>query len=131
MMKKLVVLLLLMVSTNVFAEWTEVNGNKDAGLTTYVDYGTIKNQNNKVKIWTLYDYKRVQQVEDSRFLSSVTHTEYNCEEETSRMLDVYWYSGNMRNGEIVWSSTNIKKETVSIIPESIDEGNFNIACGKK
>ncbi len=130
-MKKLVVLLLLMVSTNVFAEWTEVNGNKDAGLTTYVDYGTIKNQNNKVKIWTLYDYKRVQQVEDSRFLSSVTHTEYNCEEETSRMLDVYWYSGNMRNGEIVWSSTNIKKETVSIIPESIDEGNFNIACGKK
>ena len=130
-MKKLVVLLLLMVSTSVFAEWTEVNGNKDAGLTTYVDYGTIKNQNNKVKIWTLYDYKRVQQVEDSRFLSSVTHTEYNCEEETSRMLDVYWYSGNMRNGEIVWSSTNIKKETVSIIPESIDEGNFNIACGKK
>ena len=130
-MKKILILLLLMVSTSVFAEWTEVNGNKDAGLTTYVDYGTIKNQNNKVKIWTLYDYKRVQQVEDSRFLSSVTHTEYNCEEETSRMLDVYWYSGNMRNGEIVWSSTNIKKETVSIIPESIDEGNFNIACGKK
>ena len=130
-MKKILVLLLLMVSTNVFAEWTEVNGNKDAGVTFYVDYGTIKNKNNKVKIWTLSDYKRVKQVEDSRYLSQVTRVEYNCEEETSRMLDVYWYSGNMRNGEIVWSSTNIKDEAVSIIPESIDEGTFNIACGKK
>ena len=130
-MKKLVVLLLLMVSTSVFAEWTEVGGNDDAGLTTYVDYGTIKRKGNKVKMWSLLDLKTVQEVAGKKYLSVMSRNEYDCEEETSRMLDFYEYSGNMRNGEIVWSSTNIKKETVSIIPESIDEGNFNIACGKK
>ena len=57
--------------------------------------------------------------------------EYDCEEETSRMLDFYWYSGNMRNGEIVYTDTNIKKEPISILPGSISEGLFKIACGKK
>ena len=130
-MKKLVVLLLLMVSTSVFAEWTEVSGNDDVGITAYADFGTIKRKGNKVKMWSLLDLKTVQEVAGKKYLSVMSRNEYDCEEETSRMLDFYEYSGNMRNGEIVWSSTNIKKETVSIIPESIDEGTFNIACGKK
>ena len=82
-------------------------------------------------MWSLLDLKTVQEVAGKKYLSVMSRNEYDCEEETSRMLDFYEYSGNMRNGEIVWSSTNIKKETVSIIPESIDEGTFNIACGKK
>ena len=128
-MKKLVVLLLLMVSTSVFAEWTEVGGNDV--ITAYADFGTIKRKGNKVKMWSLLDLKTVQEVAGKKYLSVMSRNEYDCEEETSRRLDFYEYSGNMRNGEIVWSSTNIKKETVSIIPESIEEGTFNIACGKK
>ena len=122
-----------MFSTNVFAEWTEVLNNEKGDNTIYVDFGSIKKKDHKVKMWHLYDFKtvRISKADNTRYLSSVGRNEYDCEEETLRQLDVYWYSGNMRNGEIVWSSTNIKKETVSIIPESIDEGNFNIACGKK
>jgi hypothetical protein len=47
------------------------------------------------------------------------------------MLDLYWYSGNMRNGESVLSHPNIKGEAGSIIPDSIGETYFKIACGKK
>ena len=130
-MKKLVVLLLLMVSTSVFAEWTEVGGNDDVGITAYADFGTIKRKGNKVKMWSLLDLKTVQEVAGKKYLSVMSRNEYDCEEETSRMLDFYEYSGNMRNGEIVWSSTNIKKETVSIMPESVDESLFKIACSKK
>ena len=129
-MKKLTLLLLLMVSTSVFAKWTEV-GSKDGDITSYADFGTIKKKGNKVKMWGLYDYKKVQKFENYRYLSSLTRFEYDCEEETVKELDIHWYSGNMRQGEIVVSTTNIKNEAESIMPESIYEGLFKIACGKK
>jgi hypothetical protein len=37
----------------------------------------------------------------------------------------------MRQGEIVFSSKNIKDEAESIVPGSIDETLFKIACSNK
>ena len=120
-----------MVSTNVFAEWTEVGGSAD-GMTSYADFGTIKRKGNKVKMWSLLDFKTIKKGSgDERYLSSVTRNEYDCEEETARQLDIHWYSSNMGQGEIVWSTTNYKEEPRSILPGSIDETLFKIACGKK
>ena len=130
-MKKLTLLLLLMVSTSVFAKWTEVGGNDDQ--TAYADLGTIKRKGHKVKMWSLSDLKTVQIFvgDNTRYLSSVVRREYDCEEEIMRRLDIHWYSGSMAGGEIVWSSTNIKNEATSILPGSISEAFFKIACGKK
>ena len=130
-MKKLTLLLLLMISTNVLAEWTRVAHNDNGS--NYVDFGTIKKKGHKVKMWVLTDFKTVQIFvgDNTRYLSSLGHDEFDCEEETVRKLDIYWYSGNMKNGEIVWSLTNIKKEETSVIPESTAEINLKIVCGKK
>lgn len=130
-MNKILVLLLLMVSTNVFAEWTAVSESANGIATVYVDFETIKKKGNKVKIWDLLDLKTAQKFENDRYLSTIQRMEYDCEEETGRTLDYYLYSGNMRNGEIVYSSKNIKDEPKSILPGSIDEGLFKIACYKK
>ena len=130
-MKKILILLLLMVSTNVFAEWTRVGGNAVFGMTTYVDFGTFKKKGNKVKIWYLLDFKKVQTYEKIKFLSKLTRNEYDCEEETRRTLDIHLYSGNMEQGVVVFSSTNIKLEAESIIPGSISEGLLKIACSNK
>ena len=131
-MKKILVLLLLIVSTSVFAEWNKVGqSGADGDMTTYADSETIKRKGNKVKMWTMYDFKTVRKLEHDRYLSMVTHDEYDCEEETLRILDVYWYSGNMKDGEIVYSQTNIKTEENSIMPRSVNESLFKIACGKK
>ena len=128
-MKKLTLLLLLMVSTSVFAEWTVVGGVD--GMTAYADSDSIKKKGTKVKMWSLFDYKTVQKFDNLSYLSSVTRNEYDCEEETRRMLDLHWYSGNMRQGDIVYSNTNIKRESKSIIPESTIEVLFKIACSNK
>ena len=130
-MKKILVLLLLMVSTNVFAEWTRVDNSPDGNMIVYIDYETIKKKGNKVKIWSLIDFKTVQKSSYGKYLSFVSRNEYDCEEETRRMLDLYSYSGNMRDGEQVYSQSNIKDEGTSIIPVSIDEVLFKIACSKK
>ena len=133
-MKKLLILLLLLVSTNVFAEWTRVTESADGDITAYIDYGTIKKKGNKVKMWDLLDIKTVKETAGKRYLSSLSRNEYDCEEETKLMLDFYWYSGNMgnmRQGEIVYSHKNMKEEAESILPGSIEETLFKIACGKK
>ena len=129
-MKKLTLLLLLMVSTNLFAEWTRVTESADGDMTVYADSETIKRKGRKVKIWRLFDFKKVQKLENDRYLSSVGRLEYDCEEETSAVLDIYWYSGNMRQGDIVYSSTT-KDEAESVMPGSINETLLIIACGKK
>ena len=129
-MKKLTLLLLLMVSTSVLAEWTTVGGGTD--LISYIDFGTIKRKDNKVKMWSLIDLKTVHEFSGGeRYLSGMMRSEYDCEEETMRMLDVYYYSENMREGEVVVSNTNITNEATSVRPDSIEETFFKIACDKK
>jgi hypothetical protein len=131
-MKKLIVLILLMVSTSVFAEWTIVGGNFDGGHIIYADFVSIKKKGNKVKMLDLSDFKTVRtEVGGQRYLSVIQHNEYDCLEETKRLLDYYMYSGNMRGGVIVSSDTNIKMETISVLPESMDDTLFKIACGNK
>ena len=131
-MKILSLILLLMISTNVMAEWIVVGGNDDVGITTYADFGTIKRKGNKMKMWVFTDFKTVQKVENYRYLSEMRRYEYDCKEETSRQLDIYFYSGNMKQGEIVVSAKNIKiDEATSILPGSIDETLFKITCSKK
>lgn len=131
-MKKLTLLLILMVlSTNVLAEWTEFYSDETGA--DYVDLQSIRKKENKVKMWTLDDFKSVQIFTDGniRRLSQVGHYEYDCSEETIRQLDFSWYSGNMGNGEVVYSDSNMNHEPESIIPSTIGEKKFNIACSKK
>lgn len=132
-MKKITLLILLMFSTNALAEWTIATISSDFSGSVYVDFGTIKKKGHKVKMWSLFDFTSVHTYaeDNTRYLSQMERYEYDCEEETSRQLDLYSYSGNMRQGDIVWSSRNIKDEPESIVPESIQEELFNIACGKK
>ena len=133
-MKKLtLLLLLLMISTNVMSEWTIVGSNDVGDGIYYIDYETIKKKGNKVKLWSLVDTTTVKHIpKGSDFLSSTSHFEYDCEEQTRRFLDVCFYSKNMQGGKIVFSAANIKTDTAeSIIPNSMDDVVFKIACGKK
>ncbi len=128
-MKKLGLMLLLIASTNAFAEWTKYSENNVVSF--YIDFGTIKRKGNNVKMWHLYDFKTVQKAGDYSFWSTVNNYEYSCEERTIRELDFYVYSGNMRQGETLFSQTNIKKEPVSIMPDTVDDYFLKIACDKK
>jgi hypothetical protein len=51
--------------------------------------------------------------------------------ENIQTIGVYYYSENMRSGDVVFSQTNMNIEKESIVPDSVVEGLFEIACGKK
>ena len=132
-MKKLTLLLLLMVSTNVFAEWTLIDNNEVTGTTAYVDFKTIRKKgNNNVKLWGLNDFKteRTIETEGKHFLSSKYHMRFNCNNETNSLLDIVFYSKNMGQGDLVHRVFNNFYE-MSVEPDSNYETLFKIACGKK
>ena len=127
-MKLLIAVLLAVLSTSVMAEWTQVGGNDTE--TAYVDLSTIRKSGNKVKMWNLMDYKVVRTVVDKRFLSSAIQEEYDCKEETARTLTYNWYSKNMGQGEVVYTSGAMHEEPTPVSPGSVRESSFELACGK-
>lgn len=130
-MKKIMVLLLLLVSSNVFAEWTKVDVSENDILFAYVDYATIKRKGNKVTMLKIYDFKTEENVGNDRYLSVVNRDEYDCEEKTSRITDFVAYSRNMGKGDVVYSEKNLNDKADSVSPGSMRESLLIVACGKK
>ena len=129
-MKLLIAVLLAVFSTSVLAEWTMVGGD-DIG-TIYADLSTIRKSGDKVKMWTLVDYKVVQifKGNDTRFLSMTMQEEHDCKEDTSKLLTLNEYSKNMGAGEVVYVSGAMHGEPRPIAPGSWGESKFKVACGK-
>ena len=128
-MKLLIVALLTVFSTNVLAEWTEVGGGD--GITSYADPSTIRKSGNKVKMWSLYDLRVAEKSYDGmRYLSSISQDEYDCKEETYRILALNLHSKNMGAGEVVYSSGNVHSEFTPMPPTSRVWTRFKVACGK-
>ena len=129
MVKKLTIFMLLLVSTNVFAEWIYI-GSSDS-FNSYVDMKTIRNKGNKAKMWNLFDYKTAQITsENNEYWSARGIHEYDCTDGTSRTLSVSFLSGKMNIGQVVFKD-DTKGEFKEIPPGSIIENLFKIACGTK
>jgi hypothetical protein len=120
---------LLVLNTGpAFAEWVAI-GSSDSlgGYTVYVDPETIRRKGDLVMVWALTDYTTIQTVADRQFLSSKAHNEFDCAEERQRELAVTWFSGNMGNGNGVW--TNFGETTWRpVAPRSVGAGVWDFAC---
>lgn len=132
-MKLLIAALLAVFSTNVMAEWTRVSGDDDS--TAYADLSTIRKSGDKVKMWEMADFTAAQTVKTPSnmlylYLSMESQYEYDCKEETSRMLTFIWYSKNMGAGEVIYKSGNIHAEFEPVAPGSYGGILFKVACGK-
>ena len=57
--------------------------------------------------------------------------EFDCEEETGRLIDASLYLRNMLMGGVVDSMSNMKNEPTSIQPLTTEQLLFKIACYKK
>lgn len=132
MMKRLTILMLLLLSTNVWAEWTSVGVAAGGEFTSYVDFKSIRKNDNMVKMWYLFDYKNAQQGyhANDKFLSTIYRDEFDCEEETSSQLGISVNSGKMGRGKVIYTDS-IKREPKQILPDSIMQIIFKFACGTK
>jgi hypothetical protein len=130
MNRLLLIILLFLSSSPVYAEWLKVGDSDEAGKTVYVDPATIRRNRNLVTMWQFYDYKTVQTVAGIGFLTVKEQWEFDCAEERSRVLALTEFSGNMGSGTVVYSNSEVGKWQ-PVAPSSIGQLLWKFACGKK
>ena len=130
-MKRLLLVTLLMLSNGpAYAEWVKVGDGDEAGKTVYVDPATIRRNRNLVTMWQFYDYKTVQTVAGIGFLTVKEQWEFDCAEERSRVLALKEFSGNMGNGTVVYTNSQVGK-WLPVMPGSMSQTVWKVACDKK
>ncbi len=124
--------LLLLSSGPAYAEWVAVSVSEGLGVyAAYFDPDTIRRKGDMVTMWSLLDFKTIQKTEAGDSLLSLKgQSEYNCAEERDRTLAVTLYSGNMGNGNVVFSSAGEGK-CEPVVPGGVGQILWKFACGKK
>jgi hypothetical protein len=129
-MRKIILMMLLaVVSSNAMAEWVAVG--EDKIQTVYANPATIRKDENKVKFWGMFDFKKTQKDGGIKFLSFKTQFELDCKEESIREIATTWYSDNMGKGDVVPVPSIPDVFPEPVVPDSMGEFLFNFACGKK
>jgi len=126
------VVFLLLSSGPAYAEWTmrSTAGQGDEEFTSYADLEKIRRTGHLAKIWTLHDYTTPQIYGSKLYLSVKIQTEIDCQQEQYRRVAFYAYSEHMGYGNPVASETDPGKWN-PIIPGSLGEGEWKVACGKQ
>jgi len=125
----LLIALLVLSSAPAYAEWVEIGTSND-GATVYVDPDTIRRKGDLVKMWILYDYKTLQSATGVAHLSDSIQLEANCIEKLQRRLAYTWWSGNMRDGNVVFSHS-AEGNWIPIGPGTVGHTVWSFACSMK
>jgi hypothetical protein len=121
--------LLVLSGGPAYAEWVRALNNQ-TDPTLYVDSDTIRRNGTVVKWWELLDYKTVQTVAGISFLSMKVLREYDCAGARIRVLAMADFSGNMANGQVVFTDF-AQSNWEPVQPESMGQALWKFVCGKE
>ncbi|MDD2932596.1 MAG: hypothetical protein PHO76_01790 [Methylotenera sp.] len=130
-MKKITIIMLLLMSTNVMAAWTKLESEHTPAVTVYVDIGKIRHVGvNNVRMQHLMNFKNeVKNSSGRAYLSSKELVEYNCNEEHYRVIASSLYVRRMGQGKVVSFSSDVKQwQPVEF--NTLEESLWKAACGK-
>lgn len=133
-MKRLLFFVLMTVCSVSWAEWEITDYLKNGEDTFYHDKSTKRKTGAIVRMWTLRNYSIVQTERDGdRYMSAKELIAYDCRSETFAMVSAVWYSGPMGKGDTVRMGTFKENDWKwnPIVPDTIGENEWKIACGKK
>ena len=110
------------------AGWLQIG--QTAIYEAYADPTTIRRVGSIVKIWTSLEFRVQQQLDGRRYYSIRSLSEFDCKEETVRLLSSSFYATRMGGGEIV-SSFHGVRDWRPVLPESIDLELWKFVCARK
>lgn len=114
-MKKLI-LLLVLASGSVHAEWSRV-GNFDNGY-FYIDRDTLSIKDGVREVWSLMDYRYTQMDSNKKiFRSSRSMLQLNCPEKKARIIHMSFFSGQMLRGNEI-SKMGMLKDWEPVPPDT-------------
>ena len=125
----LLILSLLLITTNVYADWIFYSVNVDGSVYFY-DKSSVKRNGNKVKVWTYYNVAPDDKVSKSLNVSSVRRLEeIDCVNETSKRLSLHSFTKPDLEGEL--SDNTIPNRPIDyIVPDSTEATLMSLVCKK-
>ena len=131
-MKISVFILLMLVffsSKTAQAEWVRIGENSRS--VAYIDTA-IHRSRDTTTYWVIFDYKKTQEsaLSGRRYLSEKSQREIECESERDRVIFYTWHTGQMGNGEVVYTGHKPTNWEPTSSPGSFANGFFNYVCTK-
>lgn len=125
----ILVMLSTLASGNAMAAWKMLGTNDNGATSTYADPSTFDKREDKVKVWSMTDFKKAATLSDNKkFLSWETQYEFDCKTGQSRMLAASMHSKNMGKGEITHSLNFESPEWEDVPPDSNGDTLLKYAC---
>jgi hypothetical protein len=120
------IFLLCLINQVAFAGWSEIASDHIAS--EFVNVETIERNTTIAKMWNMSDFKAPQEVGNGRlYLSSKALQEYNCLEQTKRLVSLVHYADGMGKGQVVFMD-NHPGEWKKIPQGSLGEVHLKAAC---
>lgn len=128
-MKSIFSLLLSLACFNAVAqsEWIIINTDDSANY--YIRKNSISKSGNYVQMTALTDYRRARSLDGYRPTQSMKkQIEYDCSGRRLRNLNGVTYTDSMGTGDVI-DKGDFDQKWLGIVPESIGELQWRIACG--
>lgn len=127
-MKKLILILTtVLISGNVSAEWTRIDGGADDS-DLYVDMDTFRRNGSKIKLWTMHNFKTWQGAGNQKYQSNKIQWELDCKEEQVRMPARLDFTGKKGAGRPVSTVYAPNDSWWPPTPQTLGEVVFNAGC---
>ena len=122
-MKKLLILLFsILISFNIYGDWT-FHAESSSGSKFYLDYETIRKNSGYVYYWELVDYEKVNNYGN---MSLAAYYQGDCGIFRINRLTIISYSQSMGTGAS--EEFNYEPDWQSAPPGTIRENTLNIVC---
>ena len=128
-MKTLIFFLLSFFCILAHAEWIKLNQNEAMDTAYFIDLKNIRENKEKVRIWTLTDYTNIQMAKNIKYQSIKSLVEINCQAKNMRILAYSLYEKSMANGKVVFSKGR-PFDWEAVKPSTVNGLFLNVGCSK-
>ena len=111
------------------ADWIKLNQNEAMDTAYFIDLKNIRENKEKVRIWTLTDYTNIQMAKNIKYQSIKSLVEINCQAKNMRILAYSLYEKSMANGKVVFSKGR-PFDWEAVKPSTVNGLFLNVGCSK-
>jgi len=115
-----------------WAEWNLLVD--DEKISYWIDRNSIRKAGAISKVWTMTSHSALKVNKSGyRYKSTKSLYAYDCNNEVMALLSLVFHANSMGTGEVLqsWTYTSNEIEWDHIVPNTVSELEWKIACGKK
>ena len=118
---------ILFFCSSAFAGWIKLNQNEAMDIAYFIDLENIRGSSERLRMWTLTDYRNIQAAKKIKYQSIKSLVEINCQSKNMRILAYSLYEKSMAKGKVVFSKGRPFKWE-QVMPSTVNGLFLNVGC---